>query len=152
VFRTTIEVTVEVEIARPRAAVWAFVTDTERVPEWVEEFEEAHVEPPGAVGLGATIQYRLTRGGRSGTYRIIEWEPERTIAWDGPPLRYRGGGARPRGSFLLTDTAEGRTRFTAHYRPELTGALVLMRPAWGRWLRRQRQVDAERMKALVERS
>ena len=147
---TTVEAIAEVDIARPRADVWAFVTDVDRLPEWVDEFEQARSEPPGATGVGTTIHYTLSRGHRSGTYKIVEWEPEHALAWDGPPLSYRLGGGRPRGSLRLSDLPDGGTRFTAHFRPELTGAMVLFRWSWGRWLRRQRQVDAERMKRLVE--
>ncbi len=34
------------EIARPPDAVWAFVADVDRIPEWIGEFEEAHEQGP----------------------------------------------------------------------------------------------------------
>jgi hypothetical protein len=31
-------------------------------------------ESPGPPGLGAVVRYTIARGGRSGTYEIVEWE------------------------------------------------------------------------------
>jgi uncharacterized protein YndB with AHSA1/START domain len=148
--KTTIEVTVEVEIAAPRAAVWAFVTDAERLPEWLEEFESAHQVSEGPPGVGTIVRYTIKQGHRSGTVETVEWEPESRMSWDGPPLAWAGGGARPRGSYELTDAGEGRTLLTAHFRPELSGTQVLLSPYLKRWVRRQRHADAQKLKALLE--
>ncbi len=67
-----------------------------------------------------------------------------------PPLRWAGGGARPRGSHSLAQAGEGRTLFLGHYRPELTGTQVLLGPYLKRWLRRQRRASPQRLKALLE--
>jgi uncharacterized protein YndB with AHSA1/START domain len=148
--KTTIEATVEAEIAAPRAAVWEFVSDPERLPDWFEEFESAHQESPGPPGLGTVVRYAIRAGHRSGTFEIVEWEPGSRLAWDGPPLNWAGGAARPRGSFELADAGEDRTLFTGHFRPELSGAQVLLSPYLKRWLRRARQASAAKLKALLE--
>jgi uncharacterized protein YndB with AHSA1/START domain len=148
--KTEIEVTAEVEIAASRAAVWAFISDPERLPEWFEEFESAHQESAGPPGLGTIVGYTIAQGHRSGTFETTEWEPESKLSWDGPPLRWAGGGARPRGSFELSDAGEGRTLFTGHFRPELSGTQVLLRPYLQWWLRRARRESAAKLKALVE--
>lgn len=146
--RTTLEAIIEVEIDRPRAAVWSFLCDIERVPEWIGEFTAASVESEPPVGLGTVVSYTI--GDRSATYEIVEWEPLRRLAWDGPPLRWKGGGARPRGSHVLAEAGEGRTLLVSHYRPELTGMQVLLRPYLSRWLRRERHRSALALKALLE--
>ena len=148
--KTHLEVTVSVEIAAPRAAVWAFVSDPERSPDWLEEFESSHQESDGPPGVGAVIRYTVGPGHRSGTYEIIEWEPGRRLAWDGEPLAWAGGAARPRGWFELADAGAGRTRFTGHFAPELSGTQALMRPYLKRWVRRQRREDFQKLKALLE--
>jgi len=81
--QTTIEAIVEVEIEAPRATVWTFISDTERLPDWFEEFESAHQESPGPPGLGAVVRYTIRAGHRSGTLEIVEWEPGSRLAWDG---------------------------------------------------------------------
>jgi len=147
--KTNIEVTVEVEIDQPIQAVWSYLSDTERIPEWIREFKEAHEEPNGPTGVGTVVHYTV-EGDRSGTFELVEWVPPHRLAWDGPPLPWAGGGARPRGSHDLTKGGEGRTLLVSRYEPELIGTLVLMRPYLKWWLRRQRRKDAQTLKALLE--
>ncbi len=137
------------EIARRRDAVWAFIADVERIPEWIGEFEEAYEESDGPTAVGTVVHYTVA-GGRSGTWQTIEWDPPHRVAWDGPPLPWAGGGARPRGSHTLSDVGEGRTLLVSRYEPELTGTLALMRPYLKWWLRRQRCRDAQTLKAALE--
>lgn len=148
--RTSIEVIVEVEIERPPEAVWSFLADIERISEWIGEFDATSKESDGPIGLGTVVRYTIQPGGRSGTWEIVEWNPPRRMAWDGPPLPWLGGGGRPRGSHALAEAGEGRTLLVTRYQPELSGTLVLLRPYLKRWLRRQRQTDAQTLKALLE--
>lgn len=148
--RTSIEVIVEVEIERRPEAVWSFLADIERISEWIGEFDATSKESDGPIGLGTVVRYTIQPGGRSGTWEIVEWNPPRRMAWDGPPLPWLGGGGRPRGSHALAEAGEGRTLLVTRYQPELSGTLVLLRPYLKRWLRRQRQTDAQTLKALLE--
>ena len=129
--------------------MWDYLADTERIPEWVREFTEVRVVSEGRVGVGSVVEYTV-EGDRSGTWEIVEWDPPRRIAWDGPPLPWVGGGGRPRGSQNLAEAGEERTLLVSRYEPELTGTLVLMRPYLKRWLRRQRQKDAQALKSILE--
>jgi uncharacterized protein YndB with AHSA1/START domain len=150
ILRTSLAETVEIEIARPRSDVWAFLTDFERIPEWLGEFETAHAETPAPTGRGTIIRCTINPGARSATFEVVAWEPPRWVAWDGPPLRWAGGSARPRGSHELSDAGSGRTLVVSRYEPELTGTQALLRPYLRRWLRRQRAEDAQKLKALLE--
>jgi uncharacterized protein YndB with AHSA1/START domain len=149
-FTTSLDEEIAVEIERPCEEVWAFVSDAERLPEWLEEFESVEKESDGPVGRGTVFRYTLSPGHRSATIEVVDWQPGRRLAWDGPPLRSRGGGARPRGFFEVAAIGESRTRLVSRYQPELTGTLALMRPILKRWLRRQRAADAQRLKRLLE--
>ena len=149
--RTSIELTVEIEIERPPSEVWSVLSDTERLPEWFAEFEEDAGRPrEGPLGLGAVVHYTLRQGNGSGTFEIVEWDPPRRLAWDGPPLRWAGGAARPRGSHALAEAGDGRTLVVSRYHPELSGTQVLLRPYLKRWLRRERHASARALKAMVE--
>jgi uncharacterized protein YndB with AHSA1/START domain len=150
--RTSVDVEIVVEIARPPEEVWAFVSDAERLPEWLEEFRAVTKESGGPVGKGSVFRYTLEPGDRSGTAEWAEWDPGKRLAWDGPPLKRRGGGVRSRGSFEVIPSGPTRTRFVARYRPELTGTAMLLRPVLLRWLRRQRREDSQRLKELLEAS
>ena len=141
---------VEAEIARSRADVWSFLCEIERAPEWLSEFESAEQESEGPPAIGTVVRYTISPGSRSGTYEIVEWVPGRRMAWDGPPLGWAGGTARPRGYFELSDAGRGHTRLVARFQPELSGAQVVLAPYLRRWLRRRRLADLETLKRLVE--
>jgi uncharacterized protein YndB with AHSA1/START domain len=147
----TLEVKIEMLIARPSEEVWAFVSDLERLPEWLEEFGAVTRESQGPTGEGTVFRYILEPGERSSILEIVGWEPGRRLAWDGPPLKSRGGGARPRGYFEVIDAGEGHTRFISCYQPMLTGTMSLLAPLIKRWLRKHRSTDTARLRALLER-
>ena len=149
-FRTSLDEEIAVEIERPSDEVWAFVSSGERLPEWLEEFEAVVKESDGPVGRGTVFRYTLTPGHRTATMEVVDWQPGRRFAWNGPPLRSRGGGLRPRGFFEVTATGPRRTHFVSRYQPELIGTLALMRPVIKRWLRRQRTADTKHLKQLLE--
>jgi uncharacterized protein YndB with AHSA1/START domain len=148
----TIEVKIEVLIARASEDVWAFVSDFERLPEWLEEFRTVVKLSEGPVAEGTVFRYTIEPGQRSSTLQIVEWEPGRRLAWDGPPLKWHGGAGRPRGYFEVTDAGEGHTRFLSCYQPVLTGTMALLAPVMKRWLRKQRLTDSARLKTLLETS
>jgi uncharacterized protein YndB with AHSA1/START domain len=145
----SLDVEIEMEIARSPEEIWAFVSDAERLPEWLDEFRAVVKESDGPVGKGSVFRYTLD-GDRSGTLELVDWVPGRRMAWDGPPLRWRGGGARPRGSHEVSAAGDGRGRLVSRYQPELTGTMVFLRPYLKRWLRQQRLADTQRLKQLLE--
>jgi uncharacterized protein YndB with AHSA1/START domain len=147
-----IEVKIEMLIARPPEVVWAFVSDLECLPEWLEEFRAVVRQSEGPVGEGTAFRYTLERGDRSSILQIVEWEPGRRLAWDGPPLNWHGGAGRPRGYFEVTDAGAERARLVSCYQPVLTGTMALLAPVMKRWLRKQRLTDTARLKALLESS
>jgi carbon monoxide dehydrogenase subunit G len=148
--RTTVHVTVEVDIERPREAVWAFVSDITRAPEWIEEFVESHLASGGEPQVGSIVSYTIEPGPRTGTMELTEWDPPRRLAWDGPPLRSMGGGIAPRGSVELSERGAGRTHLVWDVQPALTGLTVLLKPYLQRWARRHRGADAQKLKAMLE--
>ena len=141
---------VEVEVDRPPPAVWSFLSDGRRIPEWFSDLTVTRIEPEGDVGLGTVVHYTLGPGERAGNLEVVEWDPPHRMAWDGPPVPMLGGKARPRGSHTLTEIGEGRTLLVSRYRPELSGLAVLSRPYVRRWLRRARRASADALKDALE--
>jgi carbon monoxide dehydrogenase subunit G len=149
--RTTVAVDVRVEIARPRSEVWSFLLlQPERMPDYLGEFESAELESGTPGKVGAVVRFTVSPGHRSGALELVSVDPERRCAWDGPPLRWLGGAMRARGSAELIDAGSDSTLLTWRFRPELSGAQVLLRPYLKRWLRRQRLADAQKLKQLIE--
>lgn len=146
----SLDVEIALDIARPPDEVWRFVSDAERLSEWLTEMEGVVKVSDGPVGEGTVFRYTVQPGHRSGTVEYVEWEPPRRLAWDGPPLGSRGGAARPRGSFEVSESGDGGTRLVSRYQPELTGLLAVLRSPLRRWLRKTRQGDTQRLKELLE--
>jgi uncharacterized protein YndB with AHSA1/START domain len=146
----SIEVELEVHIGRPAEEVWAFVSDGERLPEWLEEFHTVIKQTEGPIGHGTIYRYTLEPGHRSSTIQYVEWEPGRRLAWDGPPIKWHGGAARPRGSFEVTDADGRHARLVSRYQPLLSGTMAVLAPVMKGWLRKQRLKDNARLKALLE--
>jgi uncharacterized protein YndB with AHSA1/START domain len=149
-FRASLDIEIAAEIERPCEEVWAFVSNAERLPQWLNEFEAVVKESKGPVGRGTVFRYTVSPGHRSATIEVVEWEPGQRLAWDGHPLRSLGGGASPRGSFEVSAIDERRTRFVSRYQPELTGTLAIMRPYLARWLHKQRIADTSHLKQMLE--
>ena len=140
--KTSIEVVVEVEIGRPRAEVWTYLSDAERLPDWLGEFTAARELSQGPTGVGTVVSYTV-EGDRSGTYEIVEWDPPSRSAWDGPPAPVGRRRAPPHGSHTLTDVGDGRTLLVTRS-TRLIGTLVFLRPYLKRWVRHQRPTMPER--------
>ena len=149
--KTTVAIDVSIEIARPRSEVWSFLLlEPERMPDYLGEFESAQLESGNPGEVGAVVRFTVSSGHRSGALELVMVDPERKYAWDGPPMSWMGGATRPRGSAELIDVGRDSTLVTWKFRPELSGAQVLLRPYLKRWLRRQRLADAQKLKQLIE--
>ena len=61
--RTSLDEEIAVEIERPSEEVWAFVTNFERLPEWLDEFEAVVKESDGPMSRGTVFRYTLSPGG-----------------------------------------------------------------------------------------
>ncbi len=79
---------------------------------------------PRPVGVWSVFAYTLAPGNRSSTVEAVEWVAGRRLAWDGPPLPWLGGAARPRGVYEVRDHDHGSTLFVSRYEPELLGTMT----------------------------
>jgi len=145
-----IEVTIETRIARAPGDVFAIVGDPVHAPDWLGEFREVVKLTDGPIAVGSVFRYTIDPGGRSSTMECVEWEPGRRFGWDGPPLPWHGGAARPRGYFEVTEATPGESRVVCCFRPKVTGSMALLAPYMKRWLRKQRTADTARLKAHLE--
>ena len=149
--KTTIELTVEVEIERPPSEVWAFMNDNGAPTKWVAEFAAARDEPDGPTGVRKRLHYTLKQGQplghlfrpSNGTHRAKSPGTARHCA-------RRGVGLRPRGSHKLAEAGDGRTRVISHYRPELSGLQVLPAAGLETLDAPGAHASAQALKALVE--
>ncbi|MDW5598420.1 SRPBCC family protein [Conexibacter stalactiti] len=158
-----IELTIETEIARPPAAVFAFVTDPAKLSSWQVNTVSAEVEGGGPLRLGTRLRevHRGPRGRElASLVEVSAYEPPRLFALriiEGAlPIDARielepragGGGAADATAPGAADAPATRMRFTAHGQPR--GALRLAQPLLRRVLRRQFAADCARLKQRLE--
>ena len=100
--------------------------------------------------LGTVVRYTLAGGQRSGTWESRRMGSTAPGGLGRPATALGGRRSTAAGLTRLTQAGEGRTLLVSRYRPELSGAQVLLKPYLKRWLRRERLASAQALKALVE--
>lgn len=67
----------QIDIARPAADVFTFLTNWAMCPRWLGRCVELRQTSPGSPGAGATLAYRYREPGREGTMdgRVSEYAP-----------------------------------------------------------------------------
>jgi uncharacterized protein YndB with AHSA1/START domain len=142
-----IEFAVETEIARPRAQVFAYVTDPSKLATWQTNTVSAVAEPDGPVGPGTRFrEVHRAPGGKelSSLVEVSEVEPDRVFG-----LHMLEGALPIDALITLEPSAAGtRMRFPAHGQP--TGAMRLAEPLLPRSLRRQFAGYCQNLKRAME--
>ncbi|MBB4661325.1 SRPBCC family protein [Conexibacter arvalis] len=144
-----IDFTIETEIARPPADVFAYATDPAKLPSWQAGTVSSEVEGGGPVALGARLrEVHRAPGGRELRSLVV------VAAFD-PPRRFDlhvVEGALPVDADLhfapVRDGSATHLSFHAHGQP--TGAMRLMEPLLARRLRRQFDADCATLKRELE--
>jgi len=142
-----IDFTIETEIARPPAEVFAFATDPEQLPRWQTNTVSAVPEEPGPLRVGSRLrEVHRGPGGREteSLVEVSELEPERAFG-----LRMLGG-PLPVDADLRFEPAGERTRvrFRVHGQPG--GAMRLLQPLLRPALKRQFRQHCEELKHVLE--
>ncbi len=139
--------TFRIEIDRPVADVFAYVTDPTRFAEWQTDVVDVRVAPGWHPDLGAelTTVRRIGRSSRTYSQRITRWEPPRR--WE---VRGIDGTLRP--GMLVEVEPLGSTRcavaFTLDFEGE--GLADLVTPVVRRMAARTAPTSYRRLKALLE--
>lgn len=92
-------------IHRPVEMVWVFMSDITNATRWDRGIVEARQTSPGPLGVGATLEtVKLWFGQRRRlTYRIVEWEANRVIAFEA----HGGPFERAIGRYSMVPTESG---------------------------------------------
>lgn len=143
-----IELTIETEIERPPAEVFAFATDPARLPEWQTNTVSAVPLEDGPLRIGSRLrEVHRGPGGKEleSLVEVSELEPNRRFG-----LRMIEGPLPVDGQLRFQPSAAGtRFAFTVEARP--TGAMRLAQPLLRLALKRQfAQHCAELKRALEE--
>jgi uncharacterized protein YndB with AHSA1/START domain len=141
-----IEFSIETQIRRPVADVFAYSTDPDRLATWQTNTISAVREDDGPLGLGSRLrEVHRAPGGKQleSVVEVCEYEPDRTFALrvvDGTPVHAR---------MTFEPTEQGTLmRFRGH--GQLTGAMRLVQPLLQRVLKRQFAENCAALKRVLE--
>ena len=142
-----IEFSVETEIARPPAEVFAYITDPAKLPTWQRNTVFVSQEGEGPLGVGTRLrEVHRGPGGKEieSLVEVSEHEPDRLFA-----LKMIDGPLPIDGRITLAPSATG-TRFTFAGSGQPAGALRLAGPLLGRTLKHQFARHCEHLKEVLE--
>lgn len=99
-------VSAQLVIAAPCERVWSVVSDPTRALSFMSGVTRWEVVSDEPTGIGARYRMLLRVGSAEigGLIEVVEWVPERELAWTSVT------GIDQRGRFRLRDAGEGRTR------------------------------------------
>jgi uncharacterized protein YndB with AHSA1/START domain len=143
-----VDFTIETEIERTPADVFAYVTDPSKLDTWQTNTVSAVPEPDGPIRLGSRIrEVHRAPGGKNmaSLVEVAEYEPDRVFGMrmiEGPPIP---------GQITLTPTERGtRFRFRVYGQP--TGAMRLAEPILKFTLKRNFTRFSTALKRVLENS
>jgi hypothetical protein len=144
----TIHTSVDVEIARCEADVWAVVADYGTDTAWRRGITEMTPDVDGPPAVGTHVREVLQLGGRTYT-------TDSTVTEVGPGRSYRFAGAGTSGAVsggrrVVAGPRPGTSVFTYDVDLEPTALPRLARPVMGWWLRHSLRRDLRRLRTMVE--
>ena len=101
------EVRIATEIDRPAVEVFNFLADGENIPDWMDQFDSVVQTSAGPIGKGTAYKYKMRRGPES-TFEWNEYEPNRRLAWTGPPIEGTVGSLATDGDYTLEERTPRR--------------------------------------------
>lgn len=143
-----ISVETRIEIGRPAAEVFAFVSDQTNAPRWQSGLDEVQRLTPGPIRVGSEHSFVRRFAGRriESRNKFVAFEPGRFVAFDIPP----GGGVTGEASYLVEPTSDASSALTSRVQLRFFGVGRVLEPIMGRLLRHDSERDERTLKALLE--
>jgi uncharacterized protein YndB with AHSA1/START domain len=142
-----VDVVTEIEIARPRAEVFAYASDPANAPRWYENIEsvEWRSEPPLVVGSQVAFVASFLGRRLAYTYEVRELVPGERLV-----MSARGGPFAMETTYTWSDAPGGGTRMTLRNRGEPSGFAKVAGPMLAGAMRKANRKDLARLKAILE--
>lgn len=142
-----VDVTTEIDIARPREQVAAFASDPANATRWYANITSSKPLSPGPLALGSRIAFCAKFLGRrlDYTYEVVDYTPgERFV------MRTADGPFAMETTYAWHDNGAGATTMTLRNRGSPSGFASIMAPAMEAAMRRANRKDLSRLKAVLE--
>lgn len=142
-----VDVTTQVTIDRPPAAVAAYAADPTNAPHWYVNIDRVdwQTDPPIRLGARMTFVARFLGRTLTYTYEVTAYTPGERLV-----MRTAQGPFPMETTYTWAATPDGGTHMTLRNRGEPAGFGKLMAPMMKRAMRRATQKDLERLKAILE--
>ena len=143
----TVDVSTDVVINRPQAAVAAFAANPDNAPAWYENIRSIKWESDPPLRVGSRIAFVAEFLGKrlAYTYEITELVPHERLV-----MRTAQGPFPMETTYTWQPVEGGATRMTLRNRGAPTGFSRLVAPFMGAAMRRANRKDLARLKALLE--
>ncbi len=143
-----IDVTTQVEIARPRAEVAAYAVDPDHASEWTANLTSVQWRTPPPLQVGSRLGFtgRLMGSPLEYTYEVRELRPgvRLTMSTEEGPFPMET-------TYEWSDAPGGGTVMTLRQRGEPAGFSKVSAPLVARAVARSGRKDLRRLKAILER-
>lgn len=143
-----VDVTTEVDIARPVGEVAAYAADPSNAPAWYANIESVRweTEPPLAIGSVVAFVARFLGRRLEYTYDVVELVPDERLV-----MRTAAGPFPMETTYTWAPTPDGGTHMTLRNRGEPAGFSRLAAPVMAPAMRRANRRDLARLEAILER-
>jgi uncharacterized membrane protein len=142
-----VDVSTEIEIARPRDEVAAYAADPDNATKWYENIKSVEWKTGRPVGLGSRLEFVAQFLGRPLAYT---YEVKAMIPGERFVMRTEEGPFPMETTYAWEDTPSGGTRMTLRNRGEPTGFSKVGGPMMAAAMRRANRKDLRRLKAILE--
>ena len=142
----TVDVSAQIEIARPIAEVAAYATDPNNAPEWYDNIRSVEWRTTPPVGVGSVFAFVARFLGRTLAYdyEVVEHHPGSRLV-----MRTAEGPFPMETTYVWTPVGEG-TRMTLQNRGEPSGFSRFVAPLMVPAMRRANRKDLAKLKAILE--
>jgi uncharacterized membrane protein len=142
-----VDVQTEIQISRPRQAVFAFAADPSNATAWYKNIKAMEWETPPPAVVGSRLRFRAEFLGRTleYTYEVREIEPGHRFV-----MATAQGPFPMETTYTWEDVADGATKMTLRNRGKPSGFVAVMAPVMTRAMRKANQADLRRLKELLE--
>ena len=142
-----IAVETHLDVERPAADVFEFLSDQLNAPRWQRGLSEVRRDTSGPIGVGTEhVFVRRFAGKRlESRNRFIAFEPGRYVEFEIPE-----GSMTGRASYLVEPTGSDTCHLTSTMRFEVAGWMRFAEPILRRVLERDSRRDERTLKALLE--
>ncbi|MEA2362463.1 MAG: hypothetical protein QOD71_1608 [Thermoleophilaceae bacterium] len=142
----------QVDIQAPPERVFAFLADSENMPQWQTALDQVEQVSPGAPCKGTSYRFASSDPPLESTIEWVEFDENRKLAWHGPPARVGPGSIQFTGSHTLEPLDGGGTRLRSIFETKFGGVLKAIGPLRGRLIAKEIEDDLRRLKSLLERA